>query len=219
MMRGANWPSSRQSTVRKIGSNNLIICCGEQTEVNFFEKVCSEIKRKDKTNVNLNFDIIPNPVTPLQMTQDIEKQCLIAQRNSRPYQDVWVVFDKDDFEKDNFDNAISKLEKMSCARCHALWSNECIELWFLLHFEYLTADISRKQYREKLTRYLGEQYEKNNPHIISKILEKKGKISNAISNADKLLTLHKGKSYSNMKPATNMGEFFKKYLKYLEDMK
>ena len=29
---------------------------------------------------------------------------------------------------------------------HAIWSNQCIEVWFLLHFSYFQSDIHRKEY-------------------------------------------------------------------------
>ena len=51
------------------------------------------------------------------------------------YGNVWVVFDKDDFSDDQFNNAISLAERNGI---HTAWSNESIELWFLLHFNYLS---------------------------------------------------------------------------------
>ncbi|WP_407918897.1 RloB domain-containing protein [Fusobacterium necrogenes] len=33
------------------------------------------------------------------------------------------------------------------------WSNEAIELWFLLHFEFISTGISREQYIGKLNFY------------------------------------------------------------------
>ena len=34
---------------------------------------------------------------------------------------------------------------------HAIWSNQCIEVWFLLHFSYFQSDIHRKEYWPKLS--------------------------------------------------------------------
>ena len=55
-----------------------------------------------------------------------------------PYGKVFVVFDKDDFTPNAFNKAIEKCENNGYI---ALWSNECIELWFLLHFNYLSSNI------------------------------------------------------------------------------
>ena len=66
------------------------------------------------------------------------------------YAKVFTVFDKDDFTNEAFNTAI----KMSEDRGYiSLWSNQCIELWFLLHFEYLQSDISRNDYFKKLYLY------------------------------------------------------------------
>lgn len=37
---------------------------------------------------------------------------------------------------------------------HAVWSNQCIELWFLLNFSYFHSDIYRKEYWPKLPDWL-----------------------------------------------------------------
>lgn len=66
------------------------------------------------------------------------------------YGHVWVIFDKDNFSDDQFNSAIEQ----ACRKGYYIgWSNEAIELWFLLHFEYLNAGITREQYCEKLTKY------------------------------------------------------------------
>ena len=60
-------------------------------------------------------------------------------------------------------------------------SNPCIELWFLLHFEYTTAWLSNNDVINKLKKYY-PKYEKN-INIFPKI---KDKVSEAIKNAKKL---------------------------------
>lgn len=78
--------------------------------------------------------------------------------------EVWVVFDRDDFEA-NFNNAINKAKAHGI---HVAYSNECFELWFLLHFELYSADNGRKEYFNKLgerlkvyTKNKIKDYEKN----------------------------------------------------------
>lgn len=48
---------------------------------------------------------------------------------------------------------------------HAIWSNQCIELWFLLHLSYMQSDLHRTSYWPKLTEILTAlgygEYEKN----------------------------------------------------------
>ncbi len=81
------------------------------------------------------------------------------------YSHVWLVYDKDDFPKDDFDNTFFQCQELSkddaSVKYHALWSNECIEFWFLLHFMSLKSALHKSQYFPKLTKYLGSTYTKN----------------------------------------------------------
>lgn len=197
-----------------IGLNNLIICCGVRTEKNYFNNIAMIIKRNYPKQTGINFDIEPDPVDPQKMAKHLSNR-----KDLSSYQHIWVVFDKDDFEKDNFDNAVqivNERNKKNTKKFHALWSNECIELWFLLHFEYMNADITRNQYFEKLGRYLGASYEKNDKDIVVKMMLAGGKLENAVKNANKLQKINSGNTPSNCKPATNVVEFFEFYKAYIQ---
>ena len=67
---------------------------------------------------------------------------------------VWVIFDKDSFLGDHFDNAI-----YSCAGRKKLygvaWSNECFELWYLLHFKDQRTGLGRQTIYRALEKGLG----------------------------------------------------------------
>ncbi len=197
-----------------IGLNNLIICCGVRTEKNYFNNIAMIIKMNYPKQTGINFDIELDPVDPQKMAKHLSNR-----KDLSSYQHIWVVFDKDDFEKDNFDNAVqivNERNKKNTKKFHALWSNECIELWFLLHFEYMNADITRNQYFEKLGRYLGASYEKNDKDIAVKMMLAGGKLENAVKNANKLQKINSGNTPSNCKPATNVVEFFEFYKAYIQ---
>ena len=49
------------------------------------------------------------------------------------YKKFWLVYDKDDFPLDNFDNTQFEAEAKKDVEMAVAWSNESIELWFLLH--------------------------------------------------------------------------------------
>lgn len=67
---------------------------------------------------------------------------------------VWLMYDKDDFPYDDFDNTQFSAEGRTCEQeYHVAWSNECIELWFLLHFQPLFANLDREQYYDILKGY------------------------------------------------------------------
>ena len=132
-----------------------------------------------------------------------------------PIKHVWLVHDKDAFPPSDFDNTYHKRAKISTPdiKYHALYSNECIELWFLLHFEYFQSAIHRNDYYPKLSNYLDMKYQKN-MNSVYQMLKPFMKI--AIANAKRL-----GESYSNLPPtkcypATKVYEIFdflKDYIK------
>ena len=67
------------------------------------------------------------------------------------FNEIWVAFDRDDFPKHKFDNAINSAVANGF---HAAWSNECFELWYLLHFTDRVTAISRKDIYDELTNKL-----------------------------------------------------------------
>jgi len=70
------------------------------------------------------------------------------------FDEVWAVFDKDSILRDRFDNAIH-----SCSSPRkgygVAWSNECFELWYLLHFKDQKTDIGRKAIFKALAKEFG----------------------------------------------------------------
>ncbi len=219
----SSWYSGRRTTQSiPISINNLIVCCGKKTEVNYFSAISGYIKNEYPKITGVNFDCVADAVDPLQMATKVEDRYLLSKNDVKPYNHIWIVFDKDDFGKDNFDNAINKIRKLNnkydrkneSVQFHSLWSNECIELWFLLHFCYLNTAIGREAYFEKLGTFIGK-YKKNDEGIAGKLLLHNGQLSKAISNAEKLLVNNKNNTPANSNPATNVVEFFNFYKNYL----
>lgn len=68
------------------------------------------------------------------------------------FDEVWAVFDKDSFTREDFDNAIH-----ACTRhgYKAAWSNECFELWYLLHFQDQQTGMARDAIYRRLEGLLG----------------------------------------------------------------
>ena len=62
-----------------------------------------------------------------------------------------IVYDTDDFPADHIDSVLQFCDADSNDETtfHAVWSNQCIELWFLLHFSYMQSDIHREEYWPK----------------------------------------------------------------------
>lgn len=67
----------------------------------------------------------------------------------RYYDQCWVVFDKDDFPANDFNNAITMAQKNGF---HVAYSNQAFEYWFLLHFNLYTGALHRDNYASMLTK-------------------------------------------------------------------
>ena len=90
---------------------------------------------------------------------------------------VWLLYDKDDFPYDDFDNTQYSAEQKKDSREYKVaWSNECIELWFLLHFQELHASVGREQYYKMLSNHFSsfgiEKYDKSISNIYDILSDK-----------------------------------------------
>ena len=215
MSKGKSWYGERSYANIPIGTINLIICCGAETEKNYFDGVIKNFKARKNIGL-LKFINEVDAVDPMGMANNLaEKIAEIKNVYGRKPDHVWVLFDKDDFPDTNFNNAISKIQGLSDeeTKCHALWSNECFELWLLLNFINLQSAIDRQGYIDKLEKYLHEKYNKNDKYIFEKIIKSGGDIDRAIINAKHLISETLSPAKNN--PATKVYEFFEYYKTYL----
>ena len=134
------------------------------------------------------------------------------------YRHVGEVYDTDDFPAEHIDHVLQLCEENSTeeTQFHDIWSNQCIELWFLLHFSFMHADIHRTEYWPKLSECLKKlgagEYEKNRKDmywILRPYMEA------AIENAKKLDVLNEGKTASQAAPGTKVHELIEKLKPYL----
>lgn len=168
----------------------LIVCEGEKTERNYFEAFKSDLPKGviaiDVVGAGMNTLSLLNEATRLREKRKKERKAGFVVYE---YDEVWIVFDKDDFNQ--YDLAIirAEQEQIKCA-----YSNQAFELWYLLHFDYHDSALHRSQYQEMLSERLGFNYEKNASNIYDAL--KKNSQADAIRNAKKLY-----KSYDNISPA------------------
>ena len=73
------------------------------------------------------------------------------------YDQCWVVFDKDDFPVNDFNQAITLARNNGF---HVAYSNQAFEYWFLLHFNLYHGPIHRNSYAGLLTKLAGFAYSK-----------------------------------------------------------
>lgn len=199
----------------------LIICEGKKTEPLYFEGIRNRINNKygDKIRVeDIKAERIDIDGTG-RNTEDLVRYALKKKQEALiPYGHVWCVFDKDSFSDEQFNSAIQTCESNQLS---VAWSNEAIELWFILHFEFLNTGICRQQYNDKLNDYFthykinGGKYEKNLPDIFNMLIEN-GDMNKAIKHAKKLDELYcSDASPASKKPATKVYELVEELLEYL----
>ena len=146
MSRNKRGKYTRQSPMRQIRNRVLVMCSGETEEIYF--KYYKTRHKKDLENVNIKI-AMHKKSNPLAVVK-------AALEQKADYDEIWAVFDKDDFT--DFDEAIAFAvsNEINCA-----FSNEAIEYWFFLHFENRTGAISRTALNSELTKNLGFEYKKS----------------------------------------------------------
>ena len=204
--------SSRKGRIKKNleprAETWLVVSEGKCTEKNYFDG----FKKYYKENKGLPLNIHTvggemNTMSLVQCTDDIVENCTqgIDSYNGE-YAKIFVVFDKDDFPNDHFDNAIKQCESRGYI---PLWSNQCFELWLVLHYQYLNSAINKDDYCKRLKDKLGKKYEKNNINIFSDIIgEDISKLKFACKNSKKLYNLFLKDTPSGSNPCTVVYKFF-----------
>ncbi len=146
----------------------LIVCEGEKTELNYF--------RRFRVRADVKKEVLGLGDNTLSL---VERTCELKQQDE--YTDVWVVFDRDSFPPERFNEAIALAHRRDIK---VAYSNEAFELWYWLHFDYQDTGISRANYKAKLTKRLGFPYEKNALGMYDCLLPRQ---PDAIRNARRLL--------------------------------
>jgi hypothetical protein len=102
---------------------------------------------------------------------------------------VWCIFDVDDFYKNNPKELIKAIKIAKDNNIKIAYTNECFELWILLHFEQPVVAISRGSSIEKKIQTAFKKYGlgvfKKNQRVFKTLLPYQ---SQAIKNAKKILS-------------------------------
>jgi len=124
----------------------LIVCGGKNTEPSYFNQF-----RLSSATIKT----VANAVDPQSLVK-----CTLSLSKKSGYEEVWCVFDKDDFLENDFNSAIvfAKNNDIGIA-----YSNQAFEYWFLA--------MHRKKYHEELNRLLkpfGCSYDGEGTKLVSK---------------------------------------------------
>ena len=136
----------------------------------------------------------------------IEKTNEIISKSSIIYQNVWIVFDKDDFL--DFDQAIKSAKDQGY---NVAWSNQCFEYWIYLHFYYSDAALHRYDWNSKLDELFKQynlnsgKYDKNLEQLYN-MLDSFGGVDTAIKHARRRMSKFKNDkgSPSTFDPGTTV---------------
>ena len=195
---------------------HLIVTEGTDTEPAYFGAIKDIINKRYLEKIHL--DVSGEGDNTISL---FGRAKLLAGNNSNVYKHVWIVYDTDDFPADHIDRVLQLCVENSTEETtfHAIWSNQCIELWFLLHFSFMQSDIHRTEYWPKLTEYLKQigagEYTKNRKDMYQILYSY---MNYAIGNAKRLNVLNEGKSPSKAAPGTKVYELIEVLKPYLTEM-
>lgn len=211
----------RQHEYRTPRANSyLIVTEGERTEPFYFKGIKKLISEKVGGTVN----IVEAPLIDvsgegsstgklIQITERIVKEAKII------YQNIWVIFDKDDFE--DFDQAI----KAGQERGYNIgWSNQSFEYWLYLHFNYSDSALHRHEWNQKLDeifkRYeLGDGIYRKNYENIYELVDVYDGVNTAIKHAKRRMADFDPQKMkpSEYDPGTQVYLLVEKLKSYLEE--
>ncbi len=219
----SNRMKSRKVEVREPVENYYIFCEGEKTEPQYFKGMKSIIASDPMyTNMIYIEGLGRNTLSVLQYAENYITEHKITTGV------VWCVYDKDDFPADRFNAVEQRMKSLNqklseddvALRYYAAWSNQCIEYWFRLHFEFYQTDGSRDDHIRKLNEYFEKKqcgkYEKNRDDIFE-ILTWNGQPKQAIKWANRRLDQCSGKTPTDSVPATKVHKLVQGLAKYFPE--
>ena len=203
---------SRKSKFRskkQAPTNYLIVCEGKKTEPNYFDGLKKQINNKYGNKVDVLIPKIEIKGTGKNTTNLVEYTQKFVNYSNKIYGQVWIVFDKDDYNNNQFNNAIKN------CKYNAAWSNPNFELWLLSHFKKINKYITKNDVLDALNKEFKNNglniYEKNDINIFEKV-SKNENLSNAIKNCKQMENINKDDLPSERNPMT-------KVYKIIEDLK
>ena len=175
---------------------HLIASEGTETEPQYFGAIQRIINSKYRDRIQLKVEGIGDNTVNLLM-----KARQYVQNNGIVFKHVWIVYDTDDFPAENIDMVAQLCEEYNAQGetiYHAVWSNQCVELWYLLHFMYMDTG----------------SYEKNRPDMYEVL---RPYMDIAIANAKRLDKQNEGRKPSESAPGTKVYELVEMLKPYLSD--
>lgn len=198
----------------------LIVTEGEKTEPLYFKGIKHLIEEKIGGTVN----VVSLPLIDIQgkgCSTDalVKKTDEIVSEAKILYQNIWIVFDKDDFS--DFDYAINEAVERGYK---VAWSNESFEYWLYLHFNYSDSALTRHDWCTKLDEIfrqynLGEGIYQKNYEDIYNLVDSYDGVNTAIKNAKRRMSDFDKETCrpSEYNPGTTVYQLVEELKSYLDE--
>lgn len=179
-------PSFKRNAPKKdIAKKILIACEGKYTEPEYFKAI-----RQDLRLTTVKIIILPHDGTdPLSVVNKVleEKQDRKRDRTWLDEDSAWAVFDGDEHILRDLNNWHQAIQKAKKENIRLAITNPSIELWYLIHFQDHSANISQDKAEERLNKHI-PNYDKARCYYPEQL---KPRTHQAIARANKLDELAK----------------------------
>lgn len=203
----------RLKSKRQAPANYLIVCEGKKTEPNYFNGLKEKINQKYGNKVDVLIPNIDIKGTGMNTTSLVKYTQKTVNHANKVYGQVWVVFDKDDYNDEQFNSAIDN------CNYNVAWSNPNFELWLLVHFKKISSYVSKDEVLQELSKEFQKKglgnYTKNDTKIFEKVTIE-GKLNTAIKNCEYMEDLNKHGKESQRNPMTKVYKIIDGLKEYLE---
>ncbi len=194
-------------------ANYLIVCEGKKTEPNYFNGLKKKINEKYGNKIDVLIPNIDIKGTGMNTTSLVKYTQKTVNHANKVYGQVWVVFDKDDYNDEQFNSAIDN------CNYNVAWSNPNFELWLLAHFKKVSRYVSKDDVIQELSKEFQKKglgdYTKNDTDIFDKVTSE-GKLHTAIKNCEYMEELNKEGQASQRNPMTKVYKIVDGSKEYLE---
>ncbi|PIY80531.1 MAG: hypothetical protein COY80_02500 [Candidatus Pacebacteria bacterium CG_4_10_14_0_8_um_filter_42_14] len=160
---------------RSINPRIYIYCNGEIAEPTYFKEFKDHLRSR---TITISYNRFKGD-SPWNLIKKVvaEKNALTSRSRfvDEDGDQCWCVFDVDEYWNQNPTKLKAALKLAKDNNVYLAWSNECFELWYLLHFQNLQTEIPRNHYHTKLKthfRHLGSKAYAKNCSVFGQILEK-----------------------------------------------
>lgn len=214
-----NWikPRKVNTFVEPPEKSFYIFCEGKKTEPNYFEGIKRSIELNPLYKNSILIEVEGVGAETLKVLEFAEDY---VRKNNISKAEIWLVYDKDSFPPERFNGVMDRIKQLNHQQkgvnYFAGWSNQCIEYWFILHFDYYVSNNDREFYIRYLNRKFQQigcgNYKKNDPQIYD-ILKRYGNPELAVRYARKRLRDCSG-TPAESAPATTVHNLYIKLSKY-----